>query len=408
MIVANGYKLETPKESEINHGTNSLPPPRLRGVLVALAVALLVGGLAFRGLRARAQAEDAARAETNQLAVPIVSIIHPQLESGQPEIVLPANVQAFTNAPIYARTNGYLKKWYVDIGARVSKGELLAEIETPEVDQQLQQARGNLATAQANLHLAEITAKRYSGLLQSDSVSQQATDTAVGAFQAGRATVEADQANVRALEALQSFQRIYAPFDGVITVRNTDVGQLIDAGSGGGPATQLFDIAAVGTLRVYVNVPQIYSGVVRRRLSAYLTLPQFPNQRFRGNLVRTANSIDPASRTLLVEVDVHNRKGLLLPGAYAEAHFKLPPGGHTYVLPVTALIFRSQGLQVGVIGKDHKTVLKNIKAGRDFGTTIEVVSGVSPDDSVILNPPDSLVSGEVVRPVTPTTAGGQS
>jgi RND family efflux transporter MFP subunit len=378
---------------------------RMRKAVVALAAALLVAGLVVRGVRARAKLDQAARAETDQLAVPSVSVTHAQPEPGSQEIVLPASVQAFTNAPMFAQVTGYLNKWYVDIGGRVKKGQLLALIEAPQVDQQLQQARANLTTAEANLKVAEITANRYSGLLKGNSVSQQATDTAVGAYQANQATVHADQANVRQLEALQAFEKVYAPFDGVVTARNTDIGQLIDAGANGGPATELFNVAAIGVLRVYVNVPQIYSSLIRHGMLVDLVLPQFPNRRFRGSLVRTANAIDPTSRTLLVEVDVNNQHGLLLPGAYAEADFKLPASRRTLILPDTALIFRTQGLQVGTV-TDGKAVLKDIRVGRDFGTTIEVLSGVSPNDSVIINPPDSLVSGEAVRPVTTTSSGG--
>ncbi len=387
-------------------GGNQVWPSRAPGVLLAIVAVVILVALVIHGLRTRAETEDSVRAETNELAVPAVHVIHPVKESHPQEIVLPASIQPFTSAPIYARTTGYLKKWYADIGAHVKKGELLAEIATPEVDQQLREARANLATAQANLHLSEITAKRYQGLLKSDSVSQQATDTAVGGYQANKATLRADEAHVRELEAMQSFQKIYAPFDGVITARNTDIGQLIDAGSSGGPSTELFDIAAIGVLRVYVNVPQVDSSLVYRGLQVDLTLPEFPGRRFPGTLVRSADAIDPASRTLLVEIDVNNSSGLLLPGAYAEAHFKLPANKDVFILPVTALIFRSEGLQVATVNSSRKAVLKRIQLGRDFGTTVEVVSGLNPDDLVIVNPPDSLVSGEAVDPVV--RSGGQS
>jgi RND family efflux transporter MFP subunit len=400
-------EIETTQEIQPSPDESLGRPSRVRRALIALAAALLVAGLVVHGLRARAKLDQTVTAETDQLAVPSVRVTHPEPESGPQEVVLPANIQPYINAPIFAQITGYLKQWYFDIGAPVKKGQLLAVIEAPQVDQQLQQARGNLATAQANLNLSEITAKRYSGLLKSDSVSQQATDTAVGTYQANQATVEADAANVRQLEALQAFEKVFAPFDGVVTARHTDVGHLIDAGANGGPVTELFDIAAISVLRVYVDVPQIYSSTIRRGMLVDLTLPQFPNRRFRGTLVRTADAINPASRTLLVEVDVNNPRGRLLPGAYAEAHFKVPAGRRTLILPDTALIFRSQGLQVGTVDDGRTTVLKNISVGRDFGTTIEVVSGVSPDDSVIVNPPDSLVSGETVRPVTPKPSGGR-
>jgi RND family efflux transporter MFP subunit len=408
MKIDEHYEVEGVLEIQPPQGGNLAGSRRVRRALVALVAVLLLGGLVFRGLRTRAKQEQTVLAVTDRLAVPAVSVTHPKPESGPQEVVLPANIQAYENAPIFAQITGYLEKWYFDIGARVKKGQLLAVIEAPQVDQQLQQARGNLATAEANLSISEITAKRYKGLIKSDSVSQQATDTAVAAYQANQATVQADRANVRQLEALQSFEKVYAPFEGVVTARNTDIGQLIDAGANGGPTTQLFDVAAINVLRVYINVPQIYSSLIRHGMRVDLTLPQFPNRRFQGTLVRTANAIDPASRTLLVEVDVNNPRGLLLPGAYAEAHFKIPSGRRTLILPDTAVIFRSHGLQVGVVDDGRTAVLKNITVGRDFGTTIEVLSGVSPNDSVIVNPPDSLVSGEAVRPVTRKPAGGQS
>jgi RND family efflux transporter MFP subunit len=401
-------EIESTVEVQPVEGEYSSRPRLARKLLVALAAALLVAGLVDYGLRARAQLDQAVTAETDQLAVPAVTVTHPKPESGPQEVVLPANIQPYINAPIFAQITGYLKQWYFDIGARVKKGQLLAVIEAPQVDQELQQARGNLATAEANLRISEITANRYTGLIKSDSVSQQATDTAVAAYQANKATVQADQANVRALEAQQAFENVYAPFDGVVTARNTDIGQLVDAGANGGPATELFDVAAIGVLRVYVSVPQIYSSLVRRGMPVDLTLPQFPNRRFRGTLVRTANAIDPASRTLLVEVDVNNARSVLLPGDYAEAHFKLPAHQRTLTLPDTALIFRSDGLQVGTVDNGRTAVLKNITVGQDFGTTVEVLTGVSTHDWVINNPPDSLVSGEAVRPVTPKSVGGQS
>jgi RND family efflux transporter MFP subunit len=387
---------------------NSAQAPRTKRVVTIASVALVVAGLLIYGWQTRVRAADIVRAETNDLAVPSVMVTHPQLESNQQEVVLPATVQPFINAPIYAQVTGYLKNWYVDIGGHVSKGQLLAVIAAPTVDQQLQQARGNLATAEANLRLSEITANRYTGLLKSDSVSQEATDTAVGGYQANKATVAADEASVKTLEAQQAFEKVYAPFDGVITARNTDIGQLIDAGANGGPATELFVVSAIRTLRVYVDVPQIYSSLVRRGMTVDLTLPQFPHRRFAGTLVRTADAIDPGSRTLLVEVDVNNTTGLLLPGDYAEAHFALGAASRVYTLPDTALIFRAHGLQVATVDSKGTAKLNNIQVGRDSGTTIEVISGVSSSDRVIVNPPDSLVSGEAVQPVAASEQGGVS
>jgi RND family efflux transporter MFP subunit len=361
-------------------------------VLLVIAVVLVAGIVPRR----RARAELAK--QTNELAVPTVAVVHPAPGAPQTEIVLPGNLQAFSDSPIYARTNGYLKKWYVDIGGRVKSGQLLAEIETPELDQELDQARADLNTARANFRLSEITAARYGDLLKTDSVSKQDVDNANGDFEAKRAMVASADSNVRRLEELQSFEKVYAPFDGVITARNTDIGHLIN--SGAAPATELFHIAAIQTLRVYINVPQDYSQSARVGLKADLEFQEFPGRRFQGTLVRTANAIDVASRTLLVEVDVDNRSGELLPGAYAQVHLKVPANVRTLVLPVSALIFRSQGLQVGTVDSGHRAVLKSVTLGRDMGSTVEVVSGLSPDDLVIANPPDSLITGEKVRIVS--------
>lgn len=366
------------------------------GVLVALIVLAIVAAVVLSGVIPRLRAKDALAAETRRDAVPTVNVMHPALGAPQNEIVLPGNMQAFNDSPIYARTNGYLKQWYVDIGARVKAGQLLAEIETPEVDQQLDQARADLGTAQANLQLSQITAERYQGLAQSDSVSKQDVDNATSDYAAKKAMVASAQSNVKRLEELQSFEKIYAPFDGVITARNTDIGHLINSGAGS-PATELFHIAAVQTLRVYVNVPQQYSPSAKPGLTGDLTLQEFPGRRFQGTLVRTADAIDLASRTLLVEVDVKNPTGELLPGAYVQVHLKVPAGAPAFIVPASALIFRSDGLQVSTVQGGDKAVLVNITLGRDMGNEVEVVSGLSANDLVIVNPPDSLVTGEQVR-----------
>jgi RND family efflux transporter MFP subunit len=384
-------------------GQDSGPAARLpgsgRGALWAIIALLIVVAIVAAGIIPRRRARAALRDETNDLAVPTVSVIHPKLGASQSEIVLPGDIQAFTDSPIYARTNGYLKKWYVDIGARVTSGQLLADIETPEVDQQLDQARADLNTAQANYNLSEITAARYEDLLKTDSVSKQDVDNAHGDFEAKKAMVASAQYNVKRLEELQSFEKIYAPFDGVITARNTDVGHLINSGAGG-PATELFHIASLRNLRVYINVPQQYSQAAKPGLIANLTLQEFPGRRFPGKLVRTAGSIDLASRTLLVEVDVDNVRGELLPGAYAEVHLSVPEGVPALILPVSALIFRSEGLQVGTVQNGNRAALAKIILGRDMGSEVEVVSGLTANDSVIANPPDSLVDGETVRVAT--------
>ncbi len=383
------------------------------GVLIAVLAVLIIAGIVVAGIVPRIRAKAALRTATNELAVPTVAVIHPKRGAPQQEIVLPGNIQAFTDAPIYARTNGYLKKWYADIGAHVKEGQLLAEIETPEVDQQLAQARADLNTAQANFRLSEITKNRYQELKSTDSVSKQDVDNAVGAFEAQRATVASSQANVKRLEQLQAFEKIYAPFDGVITARNTDVGRLIDSGASGGSGNggapvsssggvrELFHMAATRTLRVYVNVPQQYSQAAKPGLTADLTLAEFSGRRFQGKLVRTANAIDLASRTLLVEVDVDNSSGELLPGAYTEVHLKLPTEVSTYILPVSALIFRSQGLQIATVQDGNKINLASVTLGRDFGGEVEVVSGLNEQDQVVTNPPDSVVQGETVRIAQP-------
>ena len=377
--------------------TPELGQPRSKhGVLIAIVALLIVAAVGIAGIVPRMKARAALRTETNELAVPTVTVMHPKIGAPQTEIVLPGNIQAFSDSPIYARTNGYLKNWYVDIGVRVKAGQLLADIETPEADQQLDQARADLNTAQANYHLSEITANRYQELLKTDSVSKQDADNAIGDFQAKKAMVASSESNVKRLEQLQSFEKIYAPFEGVITARNTDVGHLINSGAGG-PATELFHIAALQKLRVYINVPEQYSQAAKPNLVADLTFQEFPGRRFKGTLVRTAGSIDVASRTLLVEVDVDNSSGELLPGSYTEVHLKLPQGNPAFILPASALIFRSDGLQVGTVENGDRAALRNVTLGHDRGSEVEVVSGISAGDSVIVDPPDSLISGEAVR-----------
>ena len=366
------------------------------GVVIAVLVAIIVAGIVVMGVVPRLRAKAALRTETRNLAIPTVVVIHPKRGDPQQEIVLPGNMQAFEDAPIYARTNGYLKKWYVDIGGHVKTGQLLADIETPEVDQQLQVARADLNTAQANMNLSKITADRYDGLKNTDAVSKQDVDNAHGDFEAKKATVAAAGSNVRRLEETQAFNKIYAPFDGIITARNTDIGQLIDSGSGGA-AKEMFHIQSTRVLRVYINVPQQYSQAAKPGLSADLTLAEFPGRRFKGQLVRTANAIEQASRTLLVEVDVNNTTGELLPGGYTEVHLKLPETVPTFILPVNTLIFRSQGLQIATVQDGNKATLVPIVLGRDFGSEVEVVSGLSGQENVMVNPPDSLVEGEQVQ-----------
>ena len=387
---------EAVKQPEQESGKAPRETGSKHGVLIAVIVLAIVAAVVIGGIVPRLRAKEALKKETYDLAVPTVNVARPKQGAPQMEIVLPGNMQAFTDSPVYARTNGYLKKWYVDIGGRVKAGQLLAEIETPEVDQQLQQARSQLNTAKANYNLAQITSKRYQELKGTDSVAQQDVDNAFGSERANAATVSAAEYQVRYLEQLESFKNIYAPFDGIITVRNTDVGHLINSGAGT-TAAELFHIAAIHTLRVYINVPQQFSPAAKTGLPATLTLQQFPGRQFKGQLVRTANAIDLATRTLLVEVDVDNPTGVLLPGAFAEVHLAVPSGAPTFILPVSALIFRAQGLQVGVVRDGNHAQLANIILGRDFGSEVEVVSALQADDQVIINPPDSLISGEEVR-----------
>lgn len=377
-----------------------------RGVLIVVVLLAIVAIIVIAGVVPRFKARAALKTQTRELAIPTVAVIQPKLGDPRTEIVLPGNMQAFTDSPIYARTNGYLKAWYHDIGSRVKQGDLLAVIESPEVDQQLDQARADLNTAKANYALAQITADRYQNLLKSGSVAKQDVDNAVGDFRAKSAAVASAQANVKRLQELQSFEKVYAPFDGVITARNTDLGHLINSGAGS-PATELFHMSAIRKLRVYVNVPQQYSASARAGLPATITLPEFPGRKFHGTLVRTSNSIDLSSRTLLVEVDVDNPTGELLPGAYAQVHFQFPNVTRALILPVSSLIFRSQGLQVGTV-ENGRAMLQNITLGRDFGNEVEVIAGLNPTDKVIVNPPDSLVTGELVRVVSSSEENGQS
>jgi RND family efflux transporter MFP subunit len=373
--------------------------------LVGVVLVAVFGGIFARGVLDRQRAGATLKKETDALGIPVVSVTKPQRSSPTQEIVLPANVQPYITSPIFSRTNGYLKAWYFDIGARVKKGQLLAEIETPEIDQQLQQSRSNLATTEANLKLAEITRNRYQELLTTNAVSQQDVDNAVGTYSANKAIVDANEANVKQLEALQSFEKIYAPFDGIITARNTDIGDLINSGSNGNVKTDLFHMAQPGVLRVYVNVPQEFSQVTRAGITAMLTLAEFPGREFPGKIVRTADAINFTTRTLLTEVDVENPTGQLLSGSYAQVHFKVPGQVSTFVIPVDTLLFRKEGLRVAAV-QDGKGHLLKVTPGRDFGERIEIVTGLTGEESIIVSPPDSIIEGEQVRIAQPSTGTG--
>jgi RND family efflux transporter MFP subunit len=387
-------------------GFHSRPGARRRtAILVAAAAFAALTLLIYSGIHSRAAAESRLARRTQEIAIPTVAVVSPKEGAPTQEIVLPGNTQAFSDAPIYARTSGYLKRWYFDIGAHVHKGQLLAEIETPEVDQQLQQARADLDTAQANLNIAKITASRWQDLVGNGSVSQQETDQAVSNLSAVKAAAESSSANVRRLEQLQSFEKIYAPFDGIVTARNTDIGALIDAGANTQPK-ELFHIAAIRKLRLYVSVPEVYSRAARSAAPATLTLDEFPGQIFYGTLVRNANSIDVASRTLLVEVDVDNPTGQLLPGAYVFVHLKLPEQTRSVTIPSNALIFRKEGLQVGLV-RNGIAELVPVKISRDYGNSVEIISGLQPTDAVIVDPADSLVAGTAVHLSSKPTGGSK-
>jgi RND family efflux transporter MFP subunit len=339
------------------------------------------------------------------MAAPSVSVVAPKQTAPSQEIILPGNIQPFVSSPIYARTDGYLKKWYFDIGAHVKAGDLLATIQTPEVDEQLSQARSTLATAQANLKLSQITRDRYQSLLSKHAVAQQDVDNAVGTYAANEAIVDSDMANVRHYEALVSFEKVYAPFDGVITARNTDIGDLINSGSSIAPKTDLFDISQTRTLRVYVNVPEeYYQGIKPGQTRSYISLAEFPDKEFPGKLVRTSEAINATTRTLLTEVDLDNPGAALLSGSYAEVHLQIPAQNSTFLLPVSSLIFRGDKLQLGVV-KNGRITITDITPGHDFGDEIEVLAGLKPDDQVVTNPPDSLVTGQEVKIVQATLPG---
>jgi RND family efflux transporter MFP subunit len=370
---------------------------------IAVVMLVVVGAVATAawGIAARKSALKTVTRETDDLAVLTVSVTRPERGKAGQAITLPGTIQPFMDAAIYARTNGYLSKRYADLGSRVKKGQLLAEIDTPEINQQLQQTRADLITAEANARLAKTTSDRYEDLIKTESVSRQDLDNAVGGYEARRAEVESARANVNRLEQLQGFSKIYAPFDGVVTARNTDIGALIDSGNG---ARELFHIAATDRLRVFVSVPQIYSQAARTGLQASVTLREFPGRTFSGKLARTAEAIDVASRTLLAEVDVDNPKGELLPGAYVEVGLQLPTGASSFRLPVNALIFRADGLRIAIV-QDHRVVMQTVTLGRDFGTTVEVLTGLTGDEQVVLNPPDALIPGQTVRVAASSDVG---
>ena len=377
---------------------------------IALVVLLVIAvALAALGMLARVHSNTVLAQRTNEAAAPTVTVAPPQPGAPADEFVLPGNVTAFTDSPIYARTDGYLVHWYYDIGARVKKGDLLAVIDTPELDKQVAQAEADLATAQTNASNAKVQAERYSGLVKSDAVSQFDTDTFTTQAASTASAVKSAEANLQRLRELQSFEKVYAPFDGVVTARSVDTGQLISQGS----ATEMFHMQAVQTLRVYTNVPQLYTQTLKHGMKIGLTFPEYPGRTFEGTLVRTADAIDPGSRTLLVEVDLNNSKGELIPGALAQVHFKTPPVGPTFIVPTAALIFRRDGMRVGTVQSGSEGAIAHlvpVTIGQDDGASVQIVSGLNPGDQVIQDPPDSLIEGERVTIENPgsrpSSAGG--
>ena len=372
------------------------PPQKSRifVLFLSIIIALVVVG-ALTLIQRRSQYQALAK-ETETLAIPTVSVTHATPAKGQEDLVLPGTMQAYVESPIYARTSGYVKKWYHDIGTRVAQGDLLADIDTPEVDQQLSQAKADLATAQANANLSKITAARYQELIKTDGVSKQEVDNAVGDLAAKDATVNSAQANVRRLEELEGFKHVVAPFSGVVTRRQTDIGQLVNAGNGG-TSQELFTLAQTNPLRVYVNVPEAYAPSIHAGVPAYLELTQYPGRKFEGKVVRTAQAIDLSTRTLLTEVDVPNRAGELLPGGYAQVHLDVQVSAERVQVPVNALLFRAEGLRAVVVDSDHKIHLQPLIIGRDYGTSLEVLQGITSADWIVLNPADSLDDGQKVN-----------
>ena len=380
------------------------PVGRAKMLVGALLLVLITAG-AVTFLNRKSES-DALAKETELVSVPTVAVVQPRSEPGNDELVLPGNLQAFIESPIFARTNGYLLRWYKDIGSKVEKGELLASIDTPEIDQELSQSRASREQIKAALELAKISADRWANLRKSDSVSQQEADQQASGYQQALANLAAADANVRRLEELESFKSVYAPFSGVLTRRNVDPGALINSGAAAG--REMFDIARVDPLRVYVSVPQAYAPNIKAGMKANVTLQEFPGQKFQGTVARTADAIDPATRTLNTEVDVPNKNGTLLPGSFGQVHFATGTSVPRITIPVNAMLFRAEGPRVAVVDKDGKVHMHPISIGRDFGATLEILGGLEVSDQIIINPSDSLEEGQQVRVAKPTAGDGRS
>jgi RND family efflux transporter MFP subunit len=382
--------------TQSSQGASDQPQKKSRVFLVFLAMVAVLVFVAVVLMFQRKSQYQALAKETEESTIPTVAVVRPVAEPGDENLVLPGTLQAYVESPIYARTSGYLRKWYHDIGSRVSKGDALADIDTPEVDQQLDQAKADMATALANVHLAEITATRNSELLKTNAISKQEADNSNGDLAAKRAIVQSTEANVRRLQELKSFQRVSAPFSGVITRRNVDIGTLINSGNGGA-AQQLFFLAQTDPIRVFVNVPESSAASIRPGIGAYLELTQYPGQKFEGKVVRTSESIDLSTRTLNTEVDVPNKGGQLLPGGFAQVHLQVKATGQRLQVPVNSLLFRQEGLRAIVVDANNTARLRPLVIGRDYGTTLEVLGGLKADDWIVLNPPDSLEDGQAVH-----------
>src|SRR5271163_27713 len=387
----NGHATETARPIVADTDRKLGQGPVIGGVLVAL----VLGALIAKGIRTRVHAEETLTTTTRQDAVLSVAVTSPIPGAAAQEITLPANTQAFIDTPIYARTSGYLRKWYADIGTHVHTGQVLAEIETPELDQQVQQAQSDLAAAQANQQLAQITADRWTKLLVKNAVSKQETDQTTSDLIARQSVLAAAQANVRRLQQLQGFEKVYAPFDGVITTRNIDIGALIQAGDINSPKLELFHMASTDKLRLFVPVPEVYANQVHNGDHIAVTSDALPDAKFIGTIVRNSDAIDISSRTLNVEVDVLNPEHKLFPGQYAFIHLPIPPSNSSMTLPSNALLFRKEGLRVGVV-RNARVQLVAVQIGQDYGANVEIISGLALADQVILNPPDSLAQGERV------------
>ncbi len=382
---------------EEHHSEEIKEPKPSRLLLVGIGLLVVAGGVVFNGVRVRAKNDQDLGTWTREQSIPTVAVMSPETGSAKQELVLPGDVQAYATAPIYARASGYVTAWHKDIGEKVKKGDALAEIDTPDLDQQLAQAKADVATATANSELAAATAKRYKSLVAQAIVSQQTDDEKTGDANAKQATLDSSRANLARLQALVAFKTLAAPFDGIVTARNVDVGALINAG--GNTGTAMFQVADIHRVRVYVRVPQAFTADLKPGLKATLVMPQYPGQTFDATLVGTSNSITQESRTALVQLQAENPDGKLWPGTYTEVHFHLEGRPDALHVPATALMFGEHGIRVATVDANDSVVMKTVQLGRDIGSNIEIVAGLSPSDRLINSPLETLNSGDKVRVV---------